>query len=71
MSASVGYTASQSQQQASQQQSQIVKSVGHSLQAAAQGHPLLSRLETLIQTIGDTGQRDDLKLKALQLFYRK
>uniref|UniRef100_A0A0R3S0K8 Non-specific serine/threonine protein kinase n=1 Tax=Elaeophora elaphi TaxID=1147741 RepID=A0A0R3S0K8_9BILA len=59
------YNTSQSQH-TSQQQSQIVRPVGHSLQATAQGHPLLSRLETLIQTIGDAGQRDDLKLKALQ-----
>ncbi|MCP9261857.1 Transformation/transcription domain-associated protein [Dirofilaria immitis] len=66
MNISVSYATPQSQQQTSQQQSQIVKPMAHSLQAAAQGHSLLSRLETLIQTIGDAGQRDDLKLKALQ-----
>ncbi|VDK71443.1 unnamed protein product [Litomosoides sigmodontis] len=66
MSTSVGYNTPQSQQHASQQQSQIVRPVGHSLQGTSQSHPLLSRLETLIQTIGDSGQRDDLKLKALQ-----
>ncbi|EJW78611.1 hypothetical protein WUBG_10481, partial [Wuchereria bancrofti] len=67
MSTPVGYITPQSQQHTSQQQSQIVRPVGHSLQTTAQGHhPLLSRLETLIQTIGDAGQRDDLKLKALQ-----
>lgn len=67
MSTPIGYTAPQSQQHSSQQQSQVVRPVGHSLQATAQSHPLLSRLETLIQTIGDAGQRDDLKLKALQV----
>ncbi|KAK6104161.1 FAT domain family protein [Brugia pahangi] len=60
----VGYITPQSQQHTSQQ---TVRPMGHSLQTTAQGHhPLLSRLETLIQTIGDAGQRDDLKLKALQ-----
>lgn len=67
MATSAGYSTPQSQQHTSQQQSQIVRPMGHSLQGSAQGHPLLSRLETLIQTIGDSGQRDDLKLKALQV----
>ncbi|KAL3994636.1 FAT domain family protein [Acanthocheilonema viteae] len=66
MSTPVGYNTPQSQQHTSQQQSQMVRPMGHSLQGTTQGHPLLSRLETLIQTIGDAGQRDDLKLKALQ-----
>ncbi|CAG9537664.1 unnamed protein product [Cercopithifilaria johnstoni] len=66
MSTPVGFNTSQSQQHTSQQQSQIVRPMGHSLQGAPQSHPLFSRLETLIQTIGDAGQRDDLKLKALQ-----
>lgn len=67
MNTPVGYNTSQSQQHPPQQQSQIIRPVGHSLQITAQGHPLFSRLETLIQTIGDAGQRDDLKLKALQV----
>lgn len=69
MSSPVGYTSPQSQPLIALQQSQVIRPAGHCLQASAQSHPLLSRLETLIQTIGDAGQRDDLKLKALQVIY--